>query len=122
MFLSLLLPAHPPFLSLSLNFTIVGAQPLPRGLQHGAGRRLVRPIVFIEEAKSDNPKRGKSIAKTCFFISTHSFVSLSRRAPIQKPLPPPHRAYVLFLTFAEVAKGGWTREVYKVNWSPFFPS
>ena len=44
--------------------------------------------------------------------------SLSRCAVLSLSLL--HRAYVLFLTFAEVAKGGWTREVYKVNWWRFF--
>lgn len=101
----------------TLTSTIAGAQPLPRGLQHGTGRWLVRSDVFIENA--NNPKkRKKIIAKTCFLFPlqlAHSVLSLFLESSLFI-----HRAYVLFLTFAEVAKGGWTREVFKVNWCRLF--
>ena len=41
-----------PLSVLSPNFTTVGAQPLPCGLQHGAGRRLVRPSAYRGSEKA----------------------------------------------------------------------
>ena len=128
-FLKSLSPARPSFVRsffLTLTPTIAGAQSLPRGLQHGTGRWLVRPM-FYRECQSNNPKRknqSRKLASPLSFNSLSPFsLSLSFSSRLSNPLSlSSHRAYVLFLTFAEVAKGGWTREVYKVNWLLFFLS